>query len=159
MITGCDGNTIPLGETGVWRLTNPFNRPGVLRLLTHSTQSPINATDQGIYTCTLPDSRDGQVDINVGIYPSGFNGELCIVCVCVCVCSFDDELYSAFVDVCTCVCAHVVCLSVHVRVCVVFEVMNPLTDPPIILDLTYQEENRTLTCVSILCLQPPLSPG
>ena len=145
MITGRDGNTIPLGETGVWRLTNPFNRPGVLRLLTHSTQSSITATDQGIYTCTLPDSRDGQVDINV------VNGKQCIMCVCVCVCSFDDELYSAFVDVCTCVCAHVVCLSVHVRVCVVFEVMNPLssaTYPPIILDLTYQEENRTLTCVS-----------
>ena len=77
---------------------------------------------------------------------------MCVcVCVCVCVCSFDDELYSAFVDVCTCVCAHVVCLSVHMRVCVVFEVMNPLssaTDPPIIPDLTYQAESLTLTCVS-----------
>ena len=52
MITGRDGNTIPLGEAGVWRLTNPFNRPGVLRLLTHSTQSPITATNQA-YTLAL----------------------------------------------------------------------------------------------------------
>ena len=76
MITGRDGNTIPLGETGVWRLTNPYNRPGVLRLLTHSTQSPITAADQGIYTSTLPDSNGSQIVINAGLYPSGFNGEL-----------------------------------------------------------------------------------
>ena len=60
MITGRDGNTIPLGDTGIWRLTNPFNRPGVLRLLTN-TQSSITAADQGIYTCTVPDSNGGQV--------------------------------------------------------------------------------------------------
>ena len=76
-ITGRDGNTIHLGETGVWRLTNPFNRPGVLRLLTHNAQSsPITADDQGIYTCTVPDSNGGQIVINAGLYPSGFNGEL-----------------------------------------------------------------------------------
>ena len=78
MITGRDGNTIPLGDTDVWRLTNPFNRPGVLRLRIR-TQQPITAADQGIYTCTVPDSNGGQVVINVGLYPSGFNGELHVV--------------------------------------------------------------------------------
>ena len=33
-----------------------------------------------------PDTPGCQVVINVGLYPSGFNGELCTVCVCVCVC-------------------------------------------------------------------------
>ena len=80
MITGRDGNTIPLGVTGVWRLTNPYNRPGVLRLL-DSTQPLLTATDQGIYTCTVPDSNGGQVVINVGLYPSGFNCELYTLCV------------------------------------------------------------------------------
>ena len=80
VITERDGNTIPLGETGVWRLTNPFRRPGVLRLYTHSTQSPITAADQGIYTCTVPDSNGGQVVINIGLYPSGFNSELSTTC-------------------------------------------------------------------------------
>ena len=85
MITGRDGNTMPLGVTGVWRLSNPFRRPGVLRLHPY-TQSSITTADLGIYTCTVPDSNGGQVVINVGLYPSGFNGELCTVYVCVCVC-------------------------------------------------------------------------
>ena len=80
MITGRDGNTLPLGETGVWRLTNPFSRPGVFRLLTR-TGSSITAADQGIYTCTVNDSNDGQVVINIGLYPSGFNSEQYTLCV------------------------------------------------------------------------------
>ena len=76
MITGRDGNPLTLGVTGVWRLTNPFNRPGVLRLLTHNTQSPITAADQGIYTCTLPDSNGDQVVFNIGLYPRAFDGKL-----------------------------------------------------------------------------------
>ena len=84
MITGHDGNTIPLGVTGVWRLTNPFHRPGVLRLQTHNALlSPITAADQGIYTCTLPDSNDNQIVINIGLYPSGFNGERHVYTLCV----------------------------------------------------------------------------
>ena len=82
-ITGRDGNTIPLGVTGVWNLTNPFNRPGVLRLQTHNVQSLITAAEQGIYTCTVPDSNGGQIVINVGLYPSGFIGELCSYSMCV----------------------------------------------------------------------------
>ena len=82
VITGHDGNTIPLGGNGVWRLTNPFGRPGVLRLLTN-TQPLLTAVDQGIYTCTVPDRNGGQVVINVGLYPSGFNCELYTLCVSV----------------------------------------------------------------------------
>ena len=75
MITGLDGNTLPIGDTGVWRVVNPFVRPGVLRLQTVSTSS-ITAADQGIYTCTIPDSNDNQFTINVGLYPSGFTGSI-----------------------------------------------------------------------------------
>ena len=74
MITGLDGNTLPIGITGVWRIANPFSRPGVLRLQTIS-RSSIIAADQGIYTCTIPDSNGNQFIINVGLYPSGFMGE------------------------------------------------------------------------------------
>ena len=74
MITGLDGNTLPIGDTGVWRVFNPFSRPGVLRLQTRST-SLVTAADQGIYTCTIPDSNDNQFTINVGLYPSGFMSE------------------------------------------------------------------------------------
>ena len=73
MITGLDGNTLSIGDTGVWEVFNPFGRPGVLRTI--STTS-IPAADQGIYTCTIPDNNDNQLIINVGLYSSGFMGEL-----------------------------------------------------------------------------------
>ena len=74
MITGLDGTTLPIGTTGVWSIVNPFSRPGVFRLQTISS-STITAADQGIYTCTIPDSNDNQFTINVGLYPIGFMGE------------------------------------------------------------------------------------
>ena len=110
VITGRDGNTIDLGVSGVWRLTNPFN--GVLRLYTFRLSS-INAPDQGIYTCTVSDSRGGQVVINVGLYPSGFNGEVYCVCMCTRVCVFDGEMYSVSV----CICPHV-CMTLYMYTCV-----------------------------------------
>ena len=74
MITRQDGNTLPIGTTDVWRVANPSQRPGVLRLQTISTSS-ITAADQGIYTCTIPDNNDNQFTINVGLYRSGFMSE------------------------------------------------------------------------------------
>ena len=76
MITGLDGNTFPFGNTGVWRVVNPFSRPGVLRLQTISTTTSLPAADQGIYTCIIPDSNDNFFIFNVGLYPSGFMGGL-----------------------------------------------------------------------------------
>ena len=52
MITGLDGNTLPIGNTGVWRVVYPFSHPGVLRLQTISSSS-ISAANQGIYTLAL----------------------------------------------------------------------------------------------------------
>ena len=74
MITGLDGNTLPTGNGDVWRLTYPFSRPGYLCLQNIST-SLITAADQGIYTCTIPDSNNKDIIIKVGLYPSGFMGE------------------------------------------------------------------------------------
>ena len=124
VITGREGNTIPLGDTGVWRLTNPFRRPGVLRLLTHYAQlSPITTADQGIHTCTLPDGNGGQVVINVGLYPSGFNGELNVH-------------------------VHALCVGVVWDEIILLSSLLAVTGRPIITDLTYNESGHTLTCVS-----------
>ena len=73
MITGLDGNTLPIG-TGDLRILR-LSRPGSLRIQTRFTSS-LPAADQGIYTCTIPDSNDNQISINVGLYPHGFMGEL-----------------------------------------------------------------------------------
>ena len=69
VITGLDGNT--LSSSGIWTVDNPVDRPGVLQLRTRS----LTVTDQGIYTCTLPDSDGNQIIINVGLYLTGFTSE------------------------------------------------------------------------------------
>ena len=58
----------------LWRVVNPSRRPGVLRLQTRFGSS-MTASDQGIYTCTIPDSDNNTFVFNVGLYPNGFNGK------------------------------------------------------------------------------------
>ena len=77
-IIGRNGNTLPFSSYLVLRLNNPFRRPGVLRLQTR-TAALITTSDQGIYTCTIPDSNNNQFVINFGLYPNGFMGELSCV--------------------------------------------------------------------------------
>ena len=55
-------------------IIHPFNRPGVIRFRTLGL--PLQDPDQGIYTCTIPDSNGRNISLNVGLYPPGFNGEL-----------------------------------------------------------------------------------
>ena len=40
------------------------------------SQSPITASQQGVYTCRIPDKNGVIMDIHIGIYPAGFNSEL-----------------------------------------------------------------------------------
>ena len=54
-------------------IIHPFNRPGVIRFRTG--ELPLRDSDQGIYTCTIPDSNGYNISLNVGLYPPGFNGE------------------------------------------------------------------------------------
>ena len=70
-----DGNTHSHDTTiGIWRVQNPSSSPGVLRLQTRSGMS-MAASDQGIYTCTIPDSNDNTFVFNVGLYPNDFSGK------------------------------------------------------------------------------------
>ena len=72
-ITGRDGTALYSG--GIWRVINPFSRPGVLRVRANGV---LTAGDQGIYTCTIPDDSGNSIAINVGLYPSDFSGECCV---------------------------------------------------------------------------------
>ena len=69
MITG------PTGSVGVWKVNYQYNRPGAVHLQTTSL-STLTTAGQGIYTCSIPDSNNNHININVGLYPTGFMGEL-----------------------------------------------------------------------------------
>ena len=78
--------TLPDGDTrsndgsiiGGWWVRAPFNRPGTLRF---ETSSSLTSTSQGIYTVTIPDSTNNMFTLNVGLYPSGFDGELLLLMI------------------------------------------------------------------------------
>ena len=75
MIAGLDGSILPTGsDQSTLTAEHPFDRPGIVRL--QATAAQITTTNQGIYTCTIPDSNGKQFVINVGLYPTGFSSEL-----------------------------------------------------------------------------------
>ena len=108
VITGLDGNMFTSSTS--LRVGHPYDRPGVRRLRTNDG-TPLTAAEQGVYTCTVPDSNGNQIAINVGLYPTGFSGE-----------RESSILYHMITQI--------------------------PTESPTITDLTYQEEDRTVTCVS-----------
>ena len=63
--------TAPDGTMTTSGVNHPYNRPGVVRF-----RPSITASNQGVYTCTIPDSNDNYISLNVGLYPRDFNGEL-----------------------------------------------------------------------------------
>ena len=38
--------------------------------------NPLTANEQGVYTCRMPFEGGGEGETNIGVYPSGFSGEL-----------------------------------------------------------------------------------
>ena len=72
-ITTPNGATLRAGgSTEQLKITS--ENPGVLTVETKEAVS-LSDREQGIYTCTMPDSSGTDIVLNVGVYPSGFNGE------------------------------------------------------------------------------------
>ena len=78
-ITTSNGDTLNIGyNEDLWRVQNPGNRPGFLRLQNRIPSGGpmlLTASDQGIYTCTVPDDDGNDIILNVGLYPNGFSGK------------------------------------------------------------------------------------
>ena len=75
-ITTSGGDTLtPDTATSTLNLTNPSMRPGVLRLQSVAADGPLIASDQGIYTCNIPDDNGTVISFNFGLYPPEFDGE------------------------------------------------------------------------------------
>ena len=77
-ITASNGDTLNIGyNEDLWRVQNPGNRPGFLRLHNRIPVAPMLLTisTQGIYTCTIPDDEGNDIILNVGLYPIDFNSK------------------------------------------------------------------------------------
>ena len=57
----------------VFTIAHP--QPGELTVENKLSQNVLTASDQGVYTCCIPLQSGEMRDINVGIYPSGFNSK------------------------------------------------------------------------------------
>ena len=74
-LIGPDGTIITTGS--VFTITHP--QLGELRAKNIPPQNILTASDQGVYTCRIP-LQSGEIgEINVGIYPSGFNSKYFIL--------------------------------------------------------------------------------
>ena len=76
MLIGLNGTAITTSD--VFTIAHP--QPGELRVDNTLSQNVLTASDQGVYTCRIPLQSGDMRDINVGIYPSGFNGKYVEVC-------------------------------------------------------------------------------
>ena len=78
-ITTSNGVTLDIGyNQDLWRVQNPDNRPGFLRLhnrILSGVPILLSPSTQGIYTCTIPDDEGNDIILNVGLYPSDFNSK------------------------------------------------------------------------------------
>ena len=79
-LVGLDGTIVTNGS--VFDIAHP--QPGELRVENRLSQNILTASDQGVYTCQIP-LQSGELkrieisEINVGIYPNGFNSKYFIL--------------------------------------------------------------------------------
>ena len=72
-LIGLNGNTF--SDNNFLVIVPPTNG-GELRVVNSvSSQNPLPASEQGIYTCQIPLQSGEMVLVNIGIYPIGFNSE------------------------------------------------------------------------------------
>ena len=71
MFIGPNGTAVTTGDV----FTIACQQPGELIVENTLSQNVLTARDQGVYTCHIPLQSGVMRDINVGIYPSGFNSK------------------------------------------------------------------------------------
>ena len=75
-----DGNTFAIGEnSGVFSVQQTGSgsnvQPGSVQFHNRVGAETLTATDEGVYTCRIPDETGSDVDVNIGVYQSGFNSK------------------------------------------------------------------------------------
>ena len=66
-------NGAPISSGGPFFVQRP--QAGEITVENRASDPLLNATQQGVYTCRIPDAAGVTREINVGVYTSSFNGE------------------------------------------------------------------------------------
>ena len=74
---GLDGNSYS-GRISVERYSSSSQYAGCMHLYLYSTYG-LSTSEQGIYTCHMPDSTGRNIDVNVGIYSGDYNSEFILL--------------------------------------------------------------------------------
>ena len=100
-IIGLDGNALPIDSSGV--TTGGLNvrraSPASVFVLNRQSEPALTAAEAGVYTCRIPDESGTIVDVNIGVYETGFNSESCQLC--------SENSYLSFHSPCSCLSIHV----------------------------------------------------
>ena len=64
-----------------------------------ANEDDLTAVDNGVYACRIPDESGAMVDVNIGVYTTGFNSESCQLC--------SENSYLSFHRPCSCLSMHV----------------------------------------------------
>ena len=72
-LIGLDGSPIVTHDSSFLNISNP--QPGELYVENRVNSTDLTAGGQGVYTCCIPLQSGETREINIGIYPSGFNSK------------------------------------------------------------------------------------
>ena len=74
VLVGLDGLTI---SSNSFLFISRVSLPGELDVFSGGslTTQVLGASQQGVYTCRIPDESGTMLSVNVGLYPAGFNSE------------------------------------------------------------------------------------
>ena len=79
---GVNGNSYS-GNINIERYSYSSSTAGCMRLYLHksyrsSSQYYLSSSEQGIYTCRMPDSAGRNIDVSVGIYRHGYTSKFIV---------------------------------------------------------------------------------
>ena len=81
-IIGLDGVALPFDSSGAGVTLNiRQHSPATVSVRNRAAnEDALTADDNGVYTCRIPDESGTIVDVNIGVYATGFNSESCQLC-------------------------------------------------------------------------------
>ena len=87
---GRNGNTYS-GSFSVEHYSSSHSYAGCMHIYldtSHYSQNYLSSSEEGIYTCRMPDSTGRNIDVNVGIYRHGYGSEFILFCTSTLVCCY-----------------------------------------------------------------------